>query len=309
MPLPRSYFEYPHRRLGMDHDRHGFSNLFKRVPVKWPGDARVALVVVPVAEWYPLNMYENPAAVKVAGGMDRPYPDYWNYTMRDYGARVGIYRIFKVLEDLGMPASVAINANLARRHPFLLKEVTRRQWEVVAHGLDMGHVVHGGTPVADETAFVAEALATLRQASGQPVTGWLSPMQSESNATPDILSRHGVQYTLDWNNDDLPVCLAADGGPLYGMPYALDTNDRLSVMDFNLSNAAYTEQLVDAFDTAWQEAKHYGGRMVTVAAHSWMTGQANRIAAFRRALQHMQSHSGVWATTYAEALQCFRAQE
>ena len=62
-------------------------------------------------------------------------------------------------------------------------------------------------------------------------------------------------------------------------------------------------------DTAWQEAKHYGGRMVTVAAHSWMTGQANRIAAFRRALQHMQSHSGVWATTYAQALQCFRAQE
>lgn len=309
MPLPRSYFEYPFRRPGMDHDRHGYANLFKRVPVKWPGDARVALVVVPVVEWYPLNMYENPAAVKVPGGMDRPYPDYWNYTMRDYGTRVGIYRIFRALDDLGLPASVAINANVARRHPFLLREVTRRGWEVIAHGLDMSRVVHGGTPVAEETAIVAEALSVLRQASGQPVTGWLSPMQSESNATPDILSRHGVQYTLDWNNDDLPVRLSADGGPIYGMPYALDTNDRLSVLEFNLSNEAYVEQLVDAFTTVWREAAHYGGRMVAVAAHSWMSGQANRIGALKQALAVMQGHKGVWATTCAQALAAYRAQE
>lgn len=309
MPLPRSYFEYPHRRPGMDHDRHGFSNLFKRVPVKWPGDARIALVIVPVAEWYPLNMYKNPAAVKVPGGMDRPYPDYWNYTMRDYGTRVGIYRIFKVLEDLGMPASVAINANLARRHPFLINEVTRRRWEVVAHGLDMGHVVHGGTSVADETAVVAEALATLRQASGQPVTGWLSPMQSESNATPDILSRHGVQYTLDWNNDDLPVKMNARAGVVYGVPYALDVNDRQSILDFNLSNADYVEQLVDSFTTLWQEARDHGGRVMAVAAHSWLTGQPHRIRAFREALRIMRGHAGVWPTTYSQMLDAYRAQE
>jgi peptidoglycan/xylan/chitin deacetylase (PgdA/CDA1 family) len=293
----------------MDHDRYGYANLFKRVPVKWPSEARIALVVVPVLEWFPLNMYENTAAVKVAGGMDRPYPDYWNYTMRDYGTRVGIYRIFKVLEDLGMPASVAINANLARRHPFLLKEITRRNWEVVAHGLDMSRIIHGGMSVEEENAIVAEALSALRKASGQPVTGWLSPMQSESKATLDILSRHGVQYTLDWNNDDLPVRMNADAGAIYGVPYALDINDRMSVLDFNLSNDAYVEQLVDAFTTVWQEAKHYGGRMVSVSAHSWLSGQANRIGALKRALEIMQSHQGVWVTTYAEALESYRAQE
>ena len=309
MTLPRSYFEYPNRRPGMDHDRYGYANLFKRVPMKWPSEARVALVIVPVLEWFPLNMYENPAAVKVPGGMDRPYPDYWNYTMRDYGTRVGIHRIFKVLDQLGMPASVAINANLARRHPFLLKEITRRNWEVVAHGLDMSRVLHGGLSIEEESAVVAEALSFLRQASGQPVSGWLSPLQSESKATLDILSRHGVQYTLDWNNDDLPVRMNAEAGAVYGMPYALDTNDRLSVLDFNLSNDAYVEQLVDAFTTVWQEARHYGGRMVCVAAHSWLSGQANRIGALKRALEIMKSHQGVWATTHAQALQSYRAQE
>ena len=132
MPLPRSYFEYPLRRAGMDHDRFGYANLFKRKPVQWPGGARVALVVVPVLEWFALDVNAGDAPVKVPGAMERPYPDYWNYTMRDYGTRVGIHRIFNVLDELGLPASVAINAQLARRHPSLLREITRRDWEVVA---------------------------------------------------------------------------------------------------------------------------------------------------------------------------------
>lgn len=309
MTLPSSYLQYPLRRKGMDHDRYDYANLFKRKPVKWPNNARVALVVVPVVEWYPLNMYENPAATKVPGGMDRPYPDYWNYTMRDYGTRVGIFRIFKMLDQLGMPASVAMNASVGQRHPFLVKEVNRRGWELIAHGQDASKVQHGGLKPGEEEALISESLSTLRKISGQPVTGWLSPLQSESMATIDLLSRNGVQYTLDWNVDDLPVKMRGDSGPVYGMPYALDVNDRLSVLDFNLSNDAYTEQLVDAFTTLWTEAEHSGGRMVTVAAHSWMSGQANRIGALRRALEIMKSHPGVWATTYAEALKAYKPQE
>lgn len=309
MSLPRSYFEYPRRRPGMDHDRFGYTSLFRRQPVQWPDGARVALVVVPLLEWFALDANAGDAPVRVPGAMERPYPDYWNYTMRDYGTRVGIYRIFKVLEELGLPASVAINARLARRHPFLLREITRRRWEVVAHGLDMGHPSWGGMDAEQERAQIQEALTMLRQDSGQPVTGWLSPMQSESHNTPDLLAARGVHYTLDWNNDDLPVRMTTTHGNLYGMPFALDTNDRSSVLDFNLSNDAYTEQLVDGFTTLWREAAHSTGRMVTVAAHSWLSGQANRIPALRRALQIMKNHSGVWPTTYSQALQCFIAQE
>jgi len=121
MTLPRSYLEYPRRAPGMDHDRYDYRNLFRHKKVVWPGDARVALVVVPVVEFFPLNMNPAQMVVKAVGGMERPYPDYWNYTTRDYGTRVGIYRIFKVLEQLGLPASVAINARVAERAPFLLQ--------------------------------------------------------------------------------------------------------------------------------------------------------------------------------------------
>jgi len=177
------------------------------------------------------------------------------------------------------------------------------------HGPVPEHVLRALGKLEEEDAIVSRSLSMLRQASGQAVTGWLSPIQSESMTTLDALSRHGVQYTLDWNVDDLPVRMRGDAGPVYGMPYGLDTSDKLSVLDFNLSNEAYTEQLVDAFDTLWREAEHSGGRMVTIAAHSWLTGQANRIIALRRALEIMASHSGVWATTYADALRAYKAQE
>ena len=256
MSLPASYMEYPRRARGMDHDRYDYTSLFRRPSVRWPDGARIALVVVPVLEWFPLDMVPAQMTVKAVGGMERPYPDYWNYTTRDYGTRVGVYRIFKVLEDLGIPASVAINSRLAVRHPFLLREITRRNWEVVGHGLDMG-----------------------------------------------------VDYTLDWNQDDLPVRMNTRAGAVYGVPYALDVNDRQSMLDFNLSNADYVEQLLDAFTTLWREAADHGGRVMAISAHSWLTGQPHRIRAFRQALQVMCGHSGVWPTTYGRMLDAYRPQE
>lgn len=309
MSLPQSYLEYPRRRRGMDHDRFDYTNLFKRQPIRWPGGARVALIVVPVLEWFPLDMQPAQMVVKAVGGMDRPYPDYWNYTTRDYGTRVGVYRIFKVLEELGLPASVAINARLALRHPFLLREITRRNWEVVAHGLDMSHVAHGKTAQEEEREWITASLAQLRKASGQEVRGWLSPMQSESHATLDLLSEQQIEYTLDWNNDDLPVRMQARAKSIYGVPYALDVNDRQSMLDFNLSNAEYVEQLLDGFNALWQEAGRYGGRVMAVSAHAWLTGQAHRTRAFRQALQTMRDHAGVWPTTYSQMLSAYREQE
>ena len=309
MSLPQSYLEYPRRRPGMDHDRFGYSNLFNRKPISWPGGARVALVVVPVLEWFPLDMKPAEMLVKAVGGMERPYPDYWNYTTRDYGSRVGVYRIFKVLDELGLPASVAINAHLALRHPFLLREITRRNWEVVGHGLDMRHVAHGKTPREQEQEWIATALSLLRDASKQAVRGWLSPMQSESHATLDLLSELQIDYTLDWNNDDLPVRMQAGAGSVYGVPYALDVNDRQSLLEFNLSNAEYKEQLIDSFTTLWTEAKDHGGRVMAISAHAWLTGQAHRIRAFRQALQVICGHAGVWPTTYGDMLAAYRAQE
>ena len=133
MALPDGYLSYPHRQRGMDHDRYDWSILFRRPRVEWPGGARVALWIVPSLEWFPLDMPSTP--FRPPGGLERPYPDYWNYTHRDYGNRVGVFRVMKVLDALGIRATAAVNAAVCERYPAVIEAGKARGWEFVAHGL------------------------------------------------------------------------------------------------------------------------------------------------------------------------------
>ena len=126
----------------MDHDLYPWSNLFARKPVDWPGGAKIALWIVPALEFFPLDVKAEP--FKAPGAMVTPYPDLRTYTTKDYGNRVGIYRIMRVLDEFGVKATVATNARVAERYPFLIKEATRREWEILAHGVDMNSLHYGG---------------------------------------------------------------------------------------------------------------------------------------------------------------------
>ncbi len=300
MTLPAEFLQYPRRRHGMDHDRYPYSNLFERKPAVWPGGAKVALWVVPALEFFPLNPTGQP--FKAPGSMVTPYPDFRHYTTRDYGNRVGIYRIFKVLDELKIPASVAFNSVVAERYPALLEAVTSRGWEVIAHGVDMDTLHYGGQDEAEEAKQIDAALATLRTASGQPVTGWLSPAKSQSFATPDLLAARGVDYVCDWVNDDLPYAMQTASAPLYAMPHSTELSDRQILIDYHFSEDEYVEQVQDAFDCLYTEASEYGGRVLCLPVIPYISGLPYRIRAFRRALDYVLGHEGVWAATGRDIL-------
>ena len=307
MTLPEDYLRYPHRRHGMDHDRYEWSILFRRKPVSWPGGAKVALWVCPALEWFPLDMQNKP--FRPPGGLERPYPDYRYYTHRDYGNRVGIFRIMKVLDKLGIKASATINSAVAERYPFLLKEVTRRGWEVIAHGVDMAHLHYGGMPEAEEAAQILQAVTSLRELSGQPVTGWLSPGKSESHATLDLLAANGIEYVCDWINDDMPYPLKTSGGSLFSMPHSHEIDDRQILLQYHHSEQDFIEQVKDQFDTLYQEADQYGGRILSITLHPWVIGQPYRIKPLEEALSYIMGHEGVWCATGSEILAAFKASQ
>ena len=184
-------------------------------------------------------------------------------------------------------------------------EVTERGHEVVAHGLDMGTLHHSGLSAEEEDAIVSRALGTLREASGQPVTGWLSPGRAQSFATPDILAANGVRYACDWANDDMPFEMRTAHGPLWAMPLAHETEDRAVLLDFHHTEDDWLLQLKDRFDVLYREADRYGGRVVSVPLHAWVAGVPYRIGIVREALSYMLGHEAVWAATGAEILAAF----
>jgi len=305
--LPADYLDYPLRRYGMDHERYEWSMLPQRLPVAWPGEARIALWIVPALEWFPLDMQGKP--FKAPGAMQTAYPDFRHYTLRDYGNRVGIFRIMQALERHDLRASVAMNAAVAVRYPALLQACVQRGWEVIANGLDMDHLHHGGLAEEDERALIAQTLSILRQASGQPVTGWLSPAKSQSWNTPDLLREAGIEYACDWVNDDMPYAMNTRAGTLHAMPHPIDIDDSTILVQNHHTEDDFRDQLIDQFDLLYREARPGNGRVMAISLHPWVIGQPYRIRALEEALAHIVRHPGVWSATGGEILQAWKAQQ
>ena len=307
MNMDASYLKYEKRRYGMDHERYAWSQLHTRPKVTWPSGARVALWVIPALEWFPLDMKGKP--FKPPGAMVTSYPDLRHYTLRDYGNRVGIFRILKALESRGIKASMATNAAVAVRYPALIKACVDQGHEIIANGLDMDHLHYEGLAVDEEKRLVNAALDILRRVSGQTVRGWLSPAKSESNATPDLVAAAGCDYLCDWVNDDMPYAFNTASGAITAMPHPCDIDDYQILINNHHTEDDFRDALIDQFDVLYQESATQGGRVMAIALHPWITGQPYRIGVLEQALDHIMGHQGVWAATGAQIADAWRAQQ
>jgi peptidoglycan/xylan/chitin deacetylase (PgdA/CDA1 family) len=293
------YLKYPKRRLGMDHERYDWSVLPRREPVTWPRGARLALWVSVSLQWFPLDMKGQP--FKPLGALQTTYPDLRHYTLRDYGNRVGIWRVFKALERHGVRASAPTNAAVAVRYPSLIEEVNRLRWEIMGHGLDMDHLHYEG--MADEKGLIQNTLARLPK-----IRGWLSPAKSESKQTLDLLAGAGIDYVCDWVNDDMPYEMRAGGRTLWAMPHSSDIDDAQIMIGNRHDEDEWRDQVIDQFDLLYDEAATQGGRILSLSLHPWVIGHPYRIGSLEEVLAHIMRHPGVWPATGGEILDAFKAQ-
>jgi len=307
MSLPDEYLQYPHRSYGMDHDRYDWSMLGDRKPVAWPDGAKLALWINVSLQFFPLNQQGKP--FPPPGGMTMPYPDLRHFTLRDYGNRVGIYRILDALDRFDLNASFAINGQLAERAPYLLNRIAKRGDEILGHGWNMDSLHYGGMDEDAERELVRRTLDVLRATSGQPVRGWLSPARNESERTPELLREHGIDYFCDWVNDDMPYPFRTDNGPLTSLPLSTELEDRFVVMNNLHSEQSWCEQLCDACDMLLAEAGTQGGRILAISLHPWLIGQPHRIGKLETALEYITGQAGVWNAGAAEIVDCWRSQQ
>lgn len=277
MTIEPGYFDYPHRRPGMDQDRYPYRRLAKTAPVSWPGGAKLLVWVTLHLEHFPMDMPSRPFVP--AGGMNRPGISVWDYTQRDYGNRVGFYRLMKLFDRHGIRPTVAMNSQVAVRYPYLLERIVERGWEIAASGTDMGHLHYGGLDEAAERAQVEQSFGDLRRLSGQAVTGWHSPAHSQSGQTPDLVAGAGGLYIADWINDDMPYDFATANGTLTHMPLSYDLSDRKILYQQSLPSAVYTHQIDMACRCLRDEADTQGGRILSLSLSPWVAGLPAQVRA------------------------------
>jgi allantoinase len=293
--LDKAYLEYPHRRHGYDHDLYPWSALHERAPVRWPGGKAVALWVCVSLEWFPIT----------PGHMQTAYPDYRHYTARDYGNRVGVYRLLDAFEKAGVHASFATNAAIASRYPALVADIVAGGHEIIAHSTDMNGTIASGLPVEDERALIAASLDTLEAATGTRPAGWLSIARSQSWNTPDLLREAGVTYCCDWVNDELPYRFT---NGLINLPLNHELSDRQIITVQQQSADSYATSMGDAFDWLAREAAGHGGRMLPLHITPYIMGLPYRIAAFEGLLADLTARSECWNATGGEIVTAWEGQ-
>ncbi|GAA6184986.1 MULTISPECIES: polysaccharide deacetylase family protein [Alteromonadaceae] len=307
MSLDDSYLQYPKRHYGMDHDLYDWSMLTERKPIVWPNNKKLALWVNINVQFFPLNQGANPVAVP--GGMKMPYPDLRHFSLRDYGNRVGIFRIFKALDKFNIKPTIAINGAMVERAPYLMDVIKERGNEVIAHGWQMDMLHHGEVSPNDEASWVAKSVQTLRERFEQPVKGWLSPGRLQSENTPELLQQNGIDYMCDWVNDELPYAFRTETGQLSNMPLSNELDDFFILQNNLHSEDSYVEQIQDACDLLLSEAETQGGRLLALNIHPWMLGQPHRIACFEKVLEYISSKDGVWSASASDIYQSWQAQQ
>ena len=295
------------RRFGMDHEHYEWSPLVKRGKLRWPGDARVALCVIVNLEHTEWNPPEGSYSAALSGGLGvRPHPDYARISHREYGHRVGIFRVLDVLERYGINATVAMDVQTAEKYPYLVSHCRDRSCEIIGHGISASQMITSNMPEQEELEYIRASVEALRRATGTAPVGWLGPEYGESSRTPALLAQAGISYVCDWTNDEQPYAMTAQAGELCALPIMLELDDVNALSERGVTIDRYRELLKDGFDTLYRDGDK-NGRVLVLNLHPWLIGQPFRIGYLDDALGHMFRRQGVWAATGSEIVDWFRS--
>ena len=294
------------RRFGMDLEHYDWSPFVKRGLLTWPDDARVALCVIVNLEDLEWAAPEGSFSASTSGGLGpRPFPDYARPSHRDYGHRVGIFRVLDVLERHGIKPTIAMDALTADNYPYLVGHCLKRGCEIIGHGISASRMITSNMSEQEEREYIQASLEALKRATGSNPVGWMGPSNGESTRTPQLLAEAGISYVCDLANDEQPYPLKTPKGQLFALPIMFELDDIFALWDRHVPIDRYGELLKESFDVLYHDGAQ-NGRLLVINLHPWLIGQPFRIGYLDDALGHMVRPQGVWAGTGREIIDWYR---
>ena len=282
-------------------DRYDDSFIFERKPFKWPGNKTLAVWIAPNVEVW---RYDSPAGQAVSPNNGNIVPDVVNYAWREYGMRVGLWRIADILDAAGVKATVALNSAVVEAHPKAGDEMKKRGWEFMGHGITNSEKLAGLNLEAERT-LIRTALRTIEQATGRRPRGWLGSGLTETYNTVDILAEEGVVYTGDWNADDQPYRRKVRTGRMFSVPYCMEINDIPLFIRKGYTGEQYYRSVIDQFETLVADSKKHP-RVMGIPLHPMINGQPLRIKYLEGAIAEMRKNDAVWFATGSEIIDAYQ---
>jgi peptidoglycan/xylan/chitin deacetylase (PgdA/CDA1 family) len=271
------------------HGRYDYVPITRRPAYDWPNGRRLAVYIGLNLEHFAFG--EGLGAELAPGG---PQPDVLNYAWRDYGNRVGVWRMLDLFEQLSFPVTVLLNSTIYDYCPEVVAPFRARGDEIAGHGRSNAER-QSLLDEAGEAMLIAEATAAITRHEGRAPRGWLSPWIAESPLTPDLLAEAGYRYTLNWCHDDQPGWMRTrNGGRLLSVPYPQEINDIPAIVARKIEADSFADMIVDNFEQMRGQAEAHP-LVMGIALHPYIMGQPFRLRHLRRALSHIaQTRNDIW---------------
>ena len=285
-------------RASSEHGFYARDSAHALPPMAWPGGQPLALALVVSAEYY--GLYPPPGAFtppNVPGGFGRgPYPDYRAFSMREYGNRVGVFRLMELIRQVGMKATLAVDASVATTRTEVLLAARSLGWDIVGHGVSVTEVIGEHLDESQERDYLRRALSPLAELAGLPIQGWHGAEYAQSTRTPALLVEAGVRYMLDWPHDERVVPMSTANGPIFSIPMSADLDDVMAHWHRKISMHRWRRSVLDAVDRLCADGRQ-GGRLLVLNLHPWLMGQPYRASHLEELLGALAERQDVWFTT------------
>ncbi len=272
------------------HGRYEYSNITQRPDYSWPNGTRLAVYVAVNIEQFSYGEGKGAAIAPPDQAQSHSV-----FSWRDYGNRVGIWRLFDLFDRLDIPLEAQLNTAIYEHCPDIPQRLRQRGDEILGHGITNSEE-QGSLDEAAEAAFIRTVTETLRRHEGQPPAGWMSPWLSNSEVTADLLQEAGYRYFMDWTSDDQPIWMQTRQGRILSMPYPIECNDTRGIVWYHYTSGEFADMLIDNFDEML--AQSAGQPLVCpISLHPFVMGRPYRIRQLRRAFEHILSYRDrIWLT-------------
>ena len=272
------------------HGRYPYSNITTRPVYDWPNGTRLAVYVAVNIEQFSFGEGKGAAIAPPDQAKSHSV-----FSWRDYGNRVGIWRLLELFDAFDVPIEAQMNLGVYEHCPDIPEALRQRGHEILGHGITNSDMQEHLDEAA-EAALISEVTETIERHEGSRPAGWMSPWLSNSALTPDLLQEAGYRYFMDWTCDDQPIWMSTRAGRILAMPYPVECNDTRGIVWYGHTAREFVDMLIDGFDEMLAQSE--GQPLVfPISLHPFVMGRPYRVRHLRRFFKHIApQRDRIWLT-------------
>ena len=269
----------------------------KKLKVKWPNNARIALQIVLNYEEGAENCvlhgdkHSEVFLSEIIGAQPVKGRHINMESLYEYGSRSGFWRLHKLFQEKKIPITIFGVGMALEKNPEICKAIKNANYEVASHGWRW--IDYQSVKKSEEKKHMKLVIKKIKEIFGERPLGWYTGRCSP-NTRDLVFEEGGFLYDSDSYSDDLPYWEIRKKKKQLIIPYTLDNNDMRFVANqgFNTGDHFFT-YLKDSFDALYEEGKT-NPKMMSVGLHCRLVGRPGRIQSLKKFLEYVLSHEDVW---------------